>query len=46
MWYIVILLLIVFVVWFMEGYYVQRYDNVITRYWRDHIVGESDDDDF
>ncbi len=44
MWYIVILLLIVFVVWFMEGYYLQRYDNDITRYWRDHIVGETDDD--
>jgi len=46
MWCIIILLLIVFVVWFMEGYYVQRYDNSITRLWRDHIVGGDEDDDF
>lgn len=46
---IILLLVIVFVMmipWFMEGYYVQRYDNVITRLWRDYIVGESEDDDF
>lgn len=46
MWCIIVLLLIVVVVWFMEGYYVQRYNNGITRLWREHIVGESDDDDF
>lgn len=40
MWCIIILLLIVFVVWFMEGYYVRRYDNVITRLWREYIVGD------
>ena len=40
---IILLLVIVFVMmisWFMEGYYVNRYNNMITRFWRDHVIGE------
>ncbi len=40
---IILLLVIVFVMmisWFMEGYYVNRYKNRLTRFWRDHVIGE------
>ena len=43
---IILLLVIVFVMmisWFMEGYYVIRYKNRLTRFWRDHVIGEDND---
>ena len=45
MWCIIVLLLIVVVVWFMEGYYIGRYDNDLTRLWREHVIDSVDDDD-
>ena len=46
MFSVIVLVVVILFVWFMEGYYVDRYNNKFTRYWRDHVVCEFDEDDF
>jgi hypothetical protein len=42
---VIIVIVLMMVVWFMEGYYIKRYDNRITRLWREHVIGVWDDED-
>jgi len=37
---VIIALVMLMIILFMEGYYIGRYNNMITRFWREHIVGE------